>query len=146
MGCALLTRLRDAGLTVSRNGDSLVVTPRDRLTDELRETIRQQKAELLASVVPAPTVKGHPIFTAPAATLSRRIDADRLADFAAAIRSGALQQCHACRHFTRLIPANGDNLGVPDAGWCGRYQVATHPITPFYCDGYFPTSRQRGSK
>jgi len=65
--------------------------------------------------------------------------ADPFADFAAAFRSGVLQQCHACRHFTDLIPADGDNLGVPDAGWCRRYNVATDPLLPFWCDGYSPT-------
>ena len=50
MGCALLTRLVDAGLTVSRDGNHLIVAPRDRLNDELRATIRQRKAELLAAL------------------------------------------------------------------------------------------------
>jgi hypothetical protein len=52
MACALLTQLVDAGLTVSRDGDQLIVTPRDRLTDELRATIRQRKTELLAAINP----------------------------------------------------------------------------------------------
>jgi hypothetical protein len=64
--------------------------------------------------------------------------ADPWAEFAPAILSGALQQCQACRHFTGLIPADGDNLGVPDAGWCRRFNTATHPLTPFWCDGYSP--------
>lgn len=129
MGCALLTRLRDAGLSVSRKGDHLIVTPRERLTDELRKNIRQQKAELLASVVPAQTE----------ARLPRICVSDALADFRAAFRTGALQQCQACRHFTKLIPVDGDNLGVPDAGWCGRYTAVMHPLTPFWCDGYDPS-------
>jgi hypothetical protein len=65
--------------------------------------------------------------------------ADPFADFAAAFRSGVLQQCHACRHFTDLIPTGGDILGVPEAGWCLRYHTATHPLMPFWCDGYSPT-------
>lgn len=55
MRCALLTRLVDAGLSVSRDGDHLIVAPRDRLTDELRATIRQRKAELLAALAPPAT-------------------------------------------------------------------------------------------
>lgn len=63
---------------------------------------------------------------------------DPLRDFTAAIRSGVLQQCQACRHFTKLIPADRNNPGVADAGWRGRYSVDTHPLTPFWCDGYSP--------
>ncbi len=118
MSAPLLARLRAAGLTVSRNGGQLIVTPRERLTEDLRASIRQQKAELLAALSAA----------------------DPMAAFTAAIRSGALQQCQACRHFAKLIPANGDDQGVPDAGWCRHYNVATHPITPFYCDGYTPAA------
>jgi hypothetical protein len=117
----LLGRLRREGFTLTRNGDKIMVAPRSRLTDELREAIRQHRAEILAAL----------------ATMEA---------FAAAIRSGALQQCQACRHFTKLIPADGDKLGVPDAGWCRRYSVATHPITPFWCDAYSPlgiTNRSR---
>jgi hypothetical protein len=65
--------------------------------------------------------------------------ADPWAEFAVAIEHGALQQCQACRHFTDLIPADGDNLGVKRAGWCRRYNVATDPLLPFWCDGYSPT-------
>jgi len=53
MSCALLTKLIDAGLSVSREGDHLIVAPRDRLTDELRATIRQRKDELLTALSPA---------------------------------------------------------------------------------------------
>lgn len=42
MGAGLLDKLAGAGLRVSRDGDRLIVAPRDRLTDELRETIRQR--------------------------------------------------------------------------------------------------------
>ena len=44
---ALLMKLRQAGLSVSRDGDQLIVSPRDRLTDELRAAIRGCKRELL---------------------------------------------------------------------------------------------------
>lgn len=49
-GASLLARLNEAGLSVSRNGDQLVVAPRNRLTSELREAIRKGKRELLESV------------------------------------------------------------------------------------------------
>jgi hypothetical protein len=52
MSCAFLTKLINAGLSVSRDGDHLIVAPRDRLTDELRATIRQRKDELLTALNP----------------------------------------------------------------------------------------------
>jgi len=52
MACEILTQLVDAGLTVTRDGDRLFVKPRDRLTDDLRATIRERKAELLAVLHP----------------------------------------------------------------------------------------------
>lgn len=54
----LLTRLRDHGLTVSRNGDQLVVAPGDRLTDKLRAQIRSAKRELLDALT-APAATDH---------------------------------------------------------------------------------------
>jgi hypothetical protein len=63
---------------------------------------------------------------------------DPFAAFAVALHSGALQQCKACRHFTASLPADADDLGVLDAGWCGQYQTATDPLLPFWCDGYCP--------
>jgi hypothetical protein len=47
---ALLARLRGDGFTVTRDGDSILVVPRDRLTDAYRQTIRDHKAELLAEL------------------------------------------------------------------------------------------------
>jgi hypothetical protein len=47
----ILARLRDAGVTVTRIGNRLAVTPRDRLTDELRALIRQAKPQLLSPCV-----------------------------------------------------------------------------------------------
>lgn len=58
-GAALLARLNEAGLYVFRNGDRLIVVPRDRLTSELREAIRNGKRELLESL-PATTISSPP--------------------------------------------------------------------------------------
>jgi hypothetical protein len=46
----LLTKLRDAGLRVAADGDSLAVGPRELLTDEQREAIRANKSALLAEL------------------------------------------------------------------------------------------------
>ncbi len=64
--------------------------------------------------------------------------ADPWADYAAAFRLGWLHQCRVCRHFTDAVPPDGDTLGVQDAGWCKSFNVATHPLQPFYCHRYTP--------
>lgn len=51
-GTSLLARLNEAGLSVSRTGDRLVVGPRDRLTEELRSAIREAKSQLLSALGP----------------------------------------------------------------------------------------------
>lgn len=51
----LLQHLRGAGLTITADGDRLTVTPRERLTDDMRESIRANKAALLQELaVPSP--------------------------------------------------------------------------------------------
>ena len=47
---SLLVQLQHAGLTVTRTGDQLIVAPRDRLTDELRDAIREAKTQLLSAL------------------------------------------------------------------------------------------------
>src|SRR5271165_4549318 len=49
---SLLACLHTAGLTVTRAGDQLIVSPRDRLTDELRNAIRNAKPKLLSALTP----------------------------------------------------------------------------------------------
>jgi len=44
-----LAVLQTAGLTVTADGDRLRVQPRNRLTDYLRDYIRQHKLQLIAS-------------------------------------------------------------------------------------------------
>ncbi|HUX74561.1 MAG TPA: hypothetical protein VMV25_11810 [Steroidobacteraceae bacterium] len=46
----LLVELRCAGLSISSTGGRLIVAPRERLTDELRERIRRNKAAMLADL------------------------------------------------------------------------------------------------
>jgi TubC N-terminal docking domain len=46
----LLSRLRDAGLQVTANGDSLIIGPRALITAELRAAIQANKVELLAQL------------------------------------------------------------------------------------------------
>lgn len=46
----LVQHLRDAGLTLAVDGDRLTVTPRERLTDDMREAIKANKAALLQAL------------------------------------------------------------------------------------------------
>lgn len=52
----ILTALQAAGLQVLVVGDRLRVEPAHKLTDELRSTIRQSKAELLAALTETSTI------------------------------------------------------------------------------------------
>lgn len=49
----LLTRLDAAGIRLRADGDRLVVEPRQRLTEELRDAIRANKPELLTAITQA---------------------------------------------------------------------------------------------
>ena len=51
---ALLKEIRPAGLTLTPAPGGLRVSPKGRLTDELRQKIRAHKAELLAALNPPP--------------------------------------------------------------------------------------------
>ena len=46
----LLQHLRGAGLSLAVDGDRLTVTPRARLTDDMRESIRANKGALLQAL------------------------------------------------------------------------------------------------
>lgn len=51
MGCQTLDRLRRAGLTVEATDGGLRVTPRERLTQELREALVDQRREIRAQLL-----------------------------------------------------------------------------------------------
>lgn len=53
MGVPILQTLWAAGLTLTARGDELVVAPRNRLTDELRQVIREHKPEILGALAEA---------------------------------------------------------------------------------------------
>jgi TubC N-terminal docking domain len=54
---ALISNLIARGITLTPNGDSLIVRPRERLTDADREAIRQHKVELLALLTRAEQIE-----------------------------------------------------------------------------------------
>lgn len=67
----LLQHLNTAGLSLQADGDRLTVTPRERLTDPLRDAIKAHKAELIAALAePA----GQPPTSTP--TVDRYEDSD----------------------------------------------------------------------
>ncbi|MFD2407743.1 hypothetical protein ACFSVK_21650 [Azorhizophilus paspali] len=69
---AALDYLRRAGLSVEANGDKLRLRPVERITDAVRQFVRDHKAELLAELIaandaqPAPELP-HATTAAPAA-------------------------------------------------------------------------------
>ena len=46
----VLHRLQQSGLTVTADGERLIVTPADRLTDKTRQLIRDNKLEIVAAL------------------------------------------------------------------------------------------------
>jgi len=50
----VIARLVEMGLTITRQSNNLLATPRARLTDEARALIREHKAALLALCSPTP--------------------------------------------------------------------------------------------
>jgi len=54
IAATLLEEIRAAGLTLDPAPDGLRVSPKGRLTDELRQKIRAHKTELLAALSPPP--------------------------------------------------------------------------------------------
>jgi hypothetical protein len=65
---ALLSDLGGAGLSVRLIDDKIIVTPKDRLTDPLRDAIRTHRAELVEALKPEPALP-----TAPPAAPTARI-------------------------------------------------------------------------
>lgn len=45
-----IEKITQAGLTIEAAGDRLIVRPKEKLTDEIRQLIRERKAELLAAL------------------------------------------------------------------------------------------------
>ncbi len=104
----LLHQMLAAGFTLGQAGDKLLVTPADRLTDELRASLRACKAELLA--------------------LLAGVDDDHRP-------VGVAQRCADCRHLSRvktctnpvaaglLTAAEGFGIAWPPAGYGATCQA-----------------------
>ncbi len=128
----LLNDLTEAGLTVECDGDSLVIRPASRLTDDLRALVRDAKPELLVLL-------GEDLrLTDRRERLLRwgwpAADAEALAQRLARRESDARVSCVECRHYR---PGNcsshrGAALQSPEVGrdlagtlqWCPAFSSA----------------------
>ena len=115
---ALLEEIRAAGLTLDPAPDGLRVTPKGRLTDDLRQKIRAHKAELLAALSPPPDDRD----ALAADTASQSITAEVLALAAHPDRTAFALRNHAdaIQHFRRMA-AETERLSV-----MYRQKVADH--------------------
>lgn len=69
----VLDRLRGAGMSVTWDGDDLMVGPKDRLTDSMRQGIRAHRAELIAALTPSARAPSPTAGTRPRTTTFPRI-------------------------------------------------------------------------
>ena len=103
-----LARLRADGFDVSASGETLKVSPTRKITPELRSLIGNNKPALLVELA---------------------AEAERLAPYRAALRTGALVLCANCAY---CVPR-------PDASpnaWCRHYEEGVWVNVPFRCPRY----------
>ncbi|MBU2760580.1 hypothetical protein [Acidithiobacillus sulfurivorans] len=123
----LVAELRAAGLNLSTIGGKLKVGPADLLTDELRQSIRERRAEIIRTLAAesAPAVESHPSTTQPA---SVRPEPRKVA-------------CGECSRFLpdTINPAQGlgrcniTGTGPPSGG--SGYK-ACYPMAPRQCPNF----------
>lgn len=102
----LLDRLHSVGLSLTTDGERLLVTPRQLLTDELRAEIQHHRAELIAAVGACAE-----LFAAINAACDERGDDD-------ANRRALLAEC------SRLLPEQQADLIAHFAGQAAVYRAA----------------------
>jgi hypothetical protein len=109
----ILEQLHQAGfrLRPAPDGEHVLVSPLEALTDEVCALIRAHKPQLLA-------ILRH----------------DGTEPYRTAVRVGCLVLCQNCQAFRSRPDSHPD-------GWCRRYQVETWARWPFTCEGYEVTSQ-----
>ena len=127
----LVEKLRAAGFTLSAEGSRLRVMPADSLTDELRQSIREHRAGIVALLAAesAPDVRSTTDIT-PAEKMQHRPD-----------MTPSRVSCGTCLHFVpdSINPAQGvGRCGVTGAGppSGGDGYRACFPSAPRTCPSY----------
>ncbi|WP_288094191.1 hypothetical protein [Thiomonas sp.] len=131
---ALLEEIRAAGLTLDTAPDGLRVSPKGRLTDELRQKIRAHKAELLAALNPPPDDRA--VLEADAA--SRAVAAEVLALAAHPDRAEFALKNHAdaIRHFRKMAADTERLAAMYRAKIDGHINAARKRLTPAEFDSW----------
>ena len=118
---AVLTHLREQGLTVSANSGRLIVGPRAALTVAIRTTIRINKGAILRDL--SAEARGRAM-----AIVSAR-EASCIADFRHALVFGGFVVCGNCSRFTFGTDPAGD-------GQCSTFNENAAPFVPFTCSEF----------
>jgi hypothetical protein len=117
---ALLAELREQGVRLSADGETVTVRPRAALTDALRATIRMHKAAILRELAAEAVNRRKAIAAAR--------DAAPLSEYRAALILGRLHLCANCAQFT---------FGSePTRGQCRLFGVEAIAFVPFQCPDY----------
>ena len=126
----LVEKLRAAGFTLTAEGSRLRVSPADKLTDELRQSIKEHRAGLISILEAAPAIESYPSPT-PAEKMQHRANTWPSRVF-----------CGQCLHFLpdTINPAQGagtcraTTTGLPPAG--GNGYRACFPAAPRACPNH----------
>ncbi|MBY0235570.1 MAG: hypothetical protein K2W93_11365 [Burkholderiaceae bacterium] len=116
----LLQHLRDSGLQLEVDGDLLTVKPRDRLTDEMRQAIREFKPALLALLAGA---KPEPIQAAYWPNTEHATDAelDVMEARLMLLASRGMDDAEAGKLVDRLLRADRDQTGQVTCHLCQHF-------------------------
>lgn len=124
---AILERLKAAGLALRPEGDKVIVSPRDRLSDKLLELIRTHKTAILRELAEG-NAQPRKAISAVAASAGHG-----LTDFRAALVFGRLHVCCNCQHFTFANDPSG-------LGHCQRFDAEAWPFAvQLWCSGFSPS-------
>jgi hypothetical protein len=113
----LLTQLRDQGLRIGFEEGRLTVSPRSSLTEAARTMIRINRDAIVRELTNETERNG--------AVIAAR-DASDISEFPNALRTGALQLCCNCAHFTFAA-----DPAAP--GQCAQLREEVMAFVPFTC-------------
>ncbi len=134
IAATLLEEIRAAGLTLDPAPDGLRVSPKGRLTDELRQKIRAHKAELLAALSPPPDDRSD----LEADTASQAVAAEVLALAAHPDRTAFALKNHAdaIRHFRKMAAETERLAAMYRAKVDGHINAARQRVNPAEFDAW----------